>query len=121
MDNLQFRLISKDGRALTADLDAPSKPSPRMSRVVVQNGSVIQFDSQKYFDIVKGNTGDNTFNLVFSKPLSFNNSNFISCDKSRKANTGDRPTGVEEYEANKTNREFRIDLEAKSMSSLNSG
>lgn len=93
-----------------------------MSRVVVQNGSVIQFDSQKYFDIVKGNTNDNTFNLVFSKPLSFNNSNFISCEnKSDNGQTIERPNNVEEYEANKTNREFNIVLDNKSMSSLNSG
>lgn len=93
-----------------------------MSRVVVQNGSLIQFDSQKYFDIVKGNTGDNTFNLVFSKPLSFNNSNFVSREnKSHKSQTLDKRGESAEYEANKTNREFRIDLEPKSECSLNSG
>ena len=94
-----------------------------MSRVVVQNGSLIQFDSQKYFDIVKGNTNDNTFNLVFSKPLSFNNSNFISREnnKSLKSQTIEKGPPLDEFEMNKTEREFRIDLEPKSMSSLNSG
>ena len=48
--------------------------------MVVKNGSLIEFDSQKYFNIVKGNAQDKNFNLVFSKPLSFNNSEVASKD-----------------------------------------
>jgi hypothetical protein len=96
-----------------------------MSRIVVQNGSLIEFDSQKYFDIVKGNTQENNFNLVFSKPLSFNNSDIVS--RENKSIKGYREqnnfTSPNLFKQKKFSNEFHIgsDYARKSVSSLNSG
>jgi hypothetical protein len=96
-----------------------------MSRIVVQNGSLIEFDSQKYFDIVKGNTQENNFNLVFSKPLSFNNSDIVSRENKSVNRQRDTSNAASPnlFNQKKFLNEFHIesDFGRKSVSSLNSG
>jgi hypothetical protein len=101
---------------LTIESVDPTMSIPEENKIVVQNGSQIDFDSQKYFDIVKGTVQENNFNLVFSKPLSFNNSQINTPNGVSTPNKFGNPLGSFE-------NEFRInsDFEDKSGFSLNSG
>lgn len=119
IENLHYKLISKDGRCFALwllELAENARSIPEENKIVVQNGSQIDFDSQKYFDIVKGTVQENNFNLVFSKPLSFNNSQVATPNGVSTPNKFRNPLGSFE-------NEFAInsDFDGRSHFSLNSG